>query len=280
MKEILNKLINDDQSYNKNITRYLYRTNPNLWKHILDATSFLPNDAKPKQRVWHILNDRYDRPTCPVTGQYVKWWENRYLETINRQAKGIQLSRSGKLNKKQSTEQVERRRKTILEGFQSGRLKSKKWTKEEIAARYEKIKEATLKKYGVHSTLLLDDVREKQYQSKVKKGIVTARENRSDRQIYYDEVVRLTKISWNEYFDKINPDRITRGNNWHLDHVYSIQQGFRDNIEPKIIAHWTNLRMYPGSNNSKKGIRCDKTKDQLLEDFRKDSLITDVNSRL
>lgn len=265
MKQKLIDIIKSDTSYNKNATRRLKSTYPKLWQQILDATDFLPTDAKPKQRVWHILNDIYERPTCPVTGEYVKWWENRYLETANRSAKSKLAIDRGKCNNLWSEEAQIKKTKSIREGFKTGKIKPKKWSKEESKTRYEKIKKATLEKYGVHSTLLLKEVREKQYQTKVKKGIVTPREKRSARQIYYDSVVRLTKISWIEHFNKINPKRLNRSE-WDLDHIFSIQEGFRQGIPPYIIAHWTNLRMLAPSENYSKGMRCDKTKDQLFED--------------
>lgn len=266
MKQKLIDIIESDTSYNKNATRRLKSTYPELWKQILDATDFLPTDAKPKQRVWHILNDIYERPTCPVTGEYVKWWENRYLETANRSARSKLAVDRGKCNNLWSQKTHIKRVNSIREGFETGRLKPKKWTPEESAVRYEKIRAATEEKYGVHSTLLLQEVREKQYQTKVEKGIITPREKRSARQLYYDEVARLTKISWNEHFDKINPKRLNRSK-WDLDHIFSIQEGFRQNIPPQVIAHWTNLRMLEPKENYSKGMRCDKTKEQLFEDY-------------
>jgi hypothetical protein len=265
MKQKLIEIIKNDTSYNKSATRYLYKTDPDMWQQIVETTKFLPVDAKPKQRIWHILNDIFERPTCPVTGEYVKWWENRYLETANRSAKSKLLAIEGKYNN-QTKEAIEKRTKTLKEGFKTGRLKPKKWSKEESKQRYEKIKKATEEKYGVHSTLLLKEIREKQYQTKVEKGIITPIEKRSDRQLYYNEVTRLTKISWNEHFNKINPKRLNRSE-WDLDHIFSIQEGFRQDIPPLIIAHWTNLRMLEPKENYSKGMRCDKTKEQLFEDY-------------
>lgn len=266
MKDALIKIISNDTSYNKSATRYLYKNYPELWQQIINVTSFLPDNSKPKQRIWHVLNDVFERPVCPITGEFVKWWENRYLETANPSARTTHLNLTDRL-KNQTTSAKANRTRSLREGFASGKIKPKKWTKEESANRYEKIRQATFEKYGVNSTLSLPEVIEKQYQTKVKKKTITAREDRSARQLYYDEVVRLTKLSWIEHFDKINPRRLERGNDWHLDHVYSIQAGFRENISPEIIAHWSNLTMLAGPANSKKGIKCGKTKKQLLEDY-------------
>lgn len=265
MKHTLIEIIKSDTSYNKNATRMLKRTHPELWNEILQVTDFLPLDAKPKQRIWHILNDKYERPRCPITGEYTKWWENRYLETANRSAKTTLMNKSGKF-KNQTTEVKNKRKQAIIEGFASGRIKPKAWSTEEAATRYNKIKEATQQKYGVHSTLMLKEVREKQYQTKVKKGLVTPKDLRSDRDLYYAIVKKFTEQSWTTHFDKINPQKLNRSV-YTLDHIYSVQMGFRNNIPPYIIGHWTNLQMLLGSRNSSKGINCWKDLDKLFEDF-------------
>ena len=77
----------ESKNYNKSATRYLYLREPELWKWVLESTLFLPINAKPKQRIWHIVNDNFNRPVCPVTGEFVKWWENRYLTYSSRSAK-------------------------------------------------------------------------------------------------------------------------------------------------------------------------------------------------
>lgn len=265
MKHTLIEIIESDSSYNKSATRYLYRTHPELWIDILQVTDFLPLDAKPKQRVWHILNGIYIRPQCPITGEYTKWWENRYLETANRSAKATLMNTNGKF-KNQTAEVKNKRKQTITEGFASGQIKPKSWSKEEAATRYNKIKEATQQKYGVHSTLMLKEVREKQYQTKVRNGNITPREKRSDRDLYYAAVKKFTESSWLAHFDKINPTKLNRSV-YTLDHIYSVQMGFRNNIPPYIIGHWTNLQMLLGKKNSSKGIDCWKDSEQLFEDF-------------
>ena len=101
--------------------------------------------------------------------------------------------------------------------------------------------------------------------SQIKNG-ATPKHLRSLRQLYYDRVTYFTRLSWKEEFDKINPTKLNRSE-VDLDHIYSIQQGFRDSIPPYIIGHWTNLRMLEKTENYSKGMRCDKTQEQLFNDF-------------
>jgi len=55
----------------------------------------------------------------------------------------------------------------------------------------------------------------------------------------------------------------------HLDHIYSQVEGFKNNIPPDVIGHHTNLQMLTREDNGKKSGRCDKTVDQLYEDYKR-----------
>lgn len=265
MKAILQSIIDNDTT--KRATRYLYKNHLELWQQIVEATDFLPDDAKPKQRVWHILNDVYERPTCPVTGELVKWFENRYLKTKDVAAAGKLQYQEGRTAF--GTPELEKKRiasmkKTIAEGCR----KLPTLTEEAKRARVEKAKQTCLERYGTTNGSKTLQARKKISKKRVENG-ATPKHQRTDRRKYYDSVWYFTEQSWKDHFDNINPDRINRSEN-ALDHIYSIQQGFRDSIPPYVIGHWTNLRVIPLSENSKKGMRCDKTKDQLFSDFEID----------
>lgn len=264
MKNILLEIINNDKTYNKSATRYLLKTHPEIWKEILEITSFLPDTAKPKQRIWHILNDIFEIPKCPITGNNVKWYENRYLETFNRSAKATLLNKTGR-TKNQTNAAKKKRIESNQKIIDSGLRKPPFLTEETKKIREEKKKQTLLKKYGVDNPSKHPDIRKKLSDANIAAG-ATPRHLRSLRQLYYDRVKYFTKLSWKEHFDKINPSRLNRSE-VDLDHIYSIQQGFRDSIPPYIIGHWTNLRMLDKKENYSKGMRCDKTKDQLFDEF-------------
>lgn len=263
MKTILLEIINNDKTYNKSATRYLYKTHPELWKAVLGITSFLPNTAKPKQRIWHILNDIWEIPKCPITKEEVTWRENRYNTTKDRKAT-IRLQHSRGDFKNSFTPEInEKRRQSNLSAVRSGRkYRSKEtYTKEQT----EKMRQTFLKKYGVDNPSKHPAIRKKLSDANIAAG-ATPKHLRSLRQLYYDRVKYFTELSWKEEFNKINPNRLNRSE-VDLDHIYSVQQGFRDSIPPYIIGHWTNLRMLDKKENYSKGMRCDKTKDQLFDEF-------------
>jgi len=264
MKNILLEIINNDLSYNKSATRYLYKSHPTLWKQIIEQTNFLPNDCKPKQRIWHILTEIREIPRCPITGQEVKWWENRYLKTANRSARASLLNKTGK-TKNQTAEAKQKRKASNQKIIDAGLRKSPNLTEETKKLREEKKKETFLKKYGVDNPSKHPSIRKKLSDANITNG-ATPKHLRILKQLYYERVMYFSKISWRDHFDKINPTRLNRSE-LDLDHIYSKHQGFEDNIPPYIIGHWTNLRMLDKKKNSSKGKKCDKTKKQLFEDF-------------
>lgn len=263
MKNILLEIIANDISYNKSATRYLYRTHPNLWNQILEKTNFLPCDSLPKQRVWHILNNIWEVPRCPIEGVPLKWHENKYLTTSSRNAKIKLQHLRGDFSNGHTPEINEKRKQGNLKAVAAGR--KYRSTDTYTAEQKEKQRQTFLKKYGVDNPSKHPVIRKKLSDANIAAG-ATPKHLRGLRQLYYDKVTYFTKISWREHFDKINPDKLNRSE-VDLDHIYSIQQGFRDNIPPYIIGHWTNLRMLDKKKNYSKGMRCDKTKDQLFEDF-------------
>lgn len=273
MKSILQDIITNDTSYNRSAIKMLKKTRPELWVDILTATAFLPEAAKPKQRVWHILNDVYKIPLCPETGKQVKWHENRYLTYIdlkssrNDVAKKLRDSTKGDSHwRNKDTDKSKKASKKYSDGMKSG--KHKPMSERQKDRDYEDIKKKSkqtwLEKYGVDNPSKDKAVQEKIYQKAVDRGC-TPREERSSRRLYYDAVWKITEDSWKNHFDSINPTRLNRTYN-ALDHIYSIQQGFRDRIPPYIIGHYTNLRVITLSANGIKGMRCDKTKEELFED--------------
>lgn len=263
MKDILLDLIAHDQTPNKSVTRYLYRSHPDLWKQVVESTSFLPSNAKPKQRVWHVIHDIDQIPKCPIENIELKWWENRYLTTSSPSASIRLQHQRGDFVNGHTPENNEKRRQGNLRAVEQGR---KYRTQDTYTHKQkEKTKQTCFEKYGVTNGSQTLESRKKVSDARIKNG-ATPIQLRSLRRIYYDAVWKFTEQSWKQNFDLINPNRISRSKN-ALDHIYSIQQGFRESIPPYIIGHYTNLRVISLSENSIKGMRCDKTQNQLFDDF-------------
>lgn len=77
-------------------------------------------------------------------------------------------------------------------------------------------------------------------------------------------IKRLTDRNFREYFYLINPKQLPRNKKYHLDHIFSITHGFKNNIHPKIISSPINLRMLTKSENMKKSYKSSITKNELF----------------
>jgi hypothetical protein len=84
----------------------------------------------------------------------------------------------------------------------------------------------------------------------------------------YSKMVRsLTRFTFNKNKNLIDPNGLKDldSKNHHIDHIYSISDGFINNIEPKIIASVNNLRVIKKDENLKKGKKSELTLEKLLK---------------
>lgn len=84
----------------------------------------------------------------------------------------------------------------------------------------------------------------------------------------YSKTVRsLTRFTFNKNKNLIDPNGLKDldSKNHHIDHIYSISDGFINNIEPKIIASVNNLRVIKKDENLKKGKKSELTLEKLLK---------------
>ena len=87
-------------------------------------------------------------------------------------------------------------------------------------------------------------------------------------ELYQRRVYKFTyqsiqlKFSESE-FSKIGPSG-TKGS-YHVDHIFSIYEGFKNGILPSIIGHPCNLRLLPWEENNRKWIRSEISIDCLIK---------------
>jgi len=87
-----------------------------------------------------------------------------------------------------------------------------------------------------------------------------------DWYIYRKTVYRLTEQTYKKFHKVINPNNVKRGRGkYHLDHMFSILEGFKNNIPPYILSHKANLQMLLESDNISKDFRCDITMEELFK---------------
>lgn len=68
-------------------------------------------------------------------------------------------------------------------------------------------------------------------------------------------------------FEKRGPSTKEYSDNHHIDHIFSVSEGFRLNIPPEIIGHLCNLRMIHHLENVKKNSKSDIDQYELLRRY-------------
>lgn len=150
----------------------------------------------------------------------------------------------------------------------------------------EKLKNHNIEKYGVENYFNSDDYKikskeaslekynseyylssELRKQREIESGHWISDEDRTEYELYRLNVWRITNkqdLESLEDFDKrgridLNSDA------YHIDHKFSIREGFEENIPPEIIGSLKNLEMIPGRKNCAKNSKCSITKEELLD---------------
>lgn len=82
---------------------------------------------------------------------------------------------------------------------------------------------------------------------------------------------KYRKLVW--YYTKQEVHNIAdidlRGKDYHLDHKFSVIEGFKENISPEIIGNNCNLEIIRATDNCSKQGKCSITKEELMSSFEK-----------
>ena len=126
----------------------------------------------------------------------------------------------------------------------------------------KKINDTNLLKYGIKNPMNLPEQLEKTKKILLEKGIYKSDEYKTDYEIYRRNVDRLTSKNPLHLLENFNKRGV---NGYHLDHKFSVSEGFKQNILPWHIASMKNLEMIDGTLNRKKSTGCSITKEELYK---------------
>ncbi len=101
--------------------------------------------------------------------------------------------------------------------------------------------------------------------TKIKLGLATPKELKTQWELYQEQVTNYTNLSWKHNHDLINPRKLERGPVYELDHKFSKTEGFNKGVPPQIIGHHANLELLPKEANRSKRTKCSITLDELYE---------------
>jgi len=106
-----------------------------------------------------------------------------------------------------------------------------------------------------------------------------SKKDRLDLKEYRLYISQLTKYNFKKYNYLINPNKLKNKNldGYHIDHIYSVMDGFRNNVNAKIISSPINLRMLWWSDNISKYDKSEFTLNQLNNLYKQFNLEININ---
>jgi len=133
--------------------------------------------------------------------------------------------------------------------------------------------ETTMKNYGVSNPAYIPKVRQqisnskKQYWKEVYKNKTYTIDGLTRLQ-YRHRAQQYANTQYERNKHIIDPDGL-RGKYYHLDHIYSVTDGFLNDVPINILSDISNLRMISDKDNYKKHKSSHKTIEELYEDYNK-----------
>lgn len=284
-REELTKIVADIVA-NVNPLRWQYNSNyikPYL-QSIIDATPFLDTKCKLSLRFWCILENICYIPICTICKmnlcRIIKRNDPFYK---NKGISGpMQYSMSCCSRKCSAKHAFNHYTIEMQHNFmQIGQDAAAKWkednhaeltnnntirSKKAVAIRLA-IKKETPELYKQ----MCKEISERTVNSKIKNGSITNPTNYSAFIKYKRKVWEYTNDNYKQNLSQINPHNLPRTrrdmnkNAHHLDHKFSIFEGFNQGIPEEIIGNSANLQMLSHSQNCSKNIKCSISYQELLD---------------
>jgi len=133
----------------------------------------------------------------------------------------------------------------------------------------DKVKDSVKLKYGVDNVFQNEEIKLKIRNVNEESGYWLKEENIASLDDYRKIVWAYTRAqnleSLSNYYKR---GHIMNEDTYHIDHKFSIKQGYMDNIKPHIIGNIANLEMLPAIDNIKKKNKCSITIEELLSKIK------------
>jgi hypothetical protein len=110
-------------------------------------------------------------------------------------------------------------------------------------------------------------------------GYWMSENSKTEFNLYRDSVRLITETNYQCYFKEILNAHL-RSRTMHLDHKYSIFEGFIHDIDPHIIGHYKNLEIINHSINESKNIKSSISLSKLVEDILNSKNTLDMGYQL
>lgn len=150
-------------------------------------------------------------------------------------------------------------------------------TTEELKISYAKGKATLKEKIGFEYPFQCKEIMKNQVfktkETNIKNGRWISDDQLSNFELYYRRVLQNT---YNSIINKYNADELKIrkpagvSGGMHIDHKFSVVEGFKNNIIPSVIGSQSNIELIPWEDNLHKSSSCSITKEELFEQYEKE----------
>jgi hypothetical protein len=286
-EDLFNYFTTDNMSGKKCTEKWLSKNNFDLYQLIIYWCSFNNlKDIEFKRKVYHYINNLCQIPVCIECGKDVKYLRlkdgyQQYCSSSCKYNSNIYKEKwiNSWKNGNNNNEYLIRREKTIISKYNSLEQYNKIIKKSKI--------KTCLERYGVEYNTQTDSFKikrkrileqkyndacfnnpDKTRKTRIKNGTQINDEFINNFMDYKKIVINRTLTIYRNNKKLINPENLKRSKkNYHIDHLFSIKQGFLQNIPIEIITHPCNLHMIYYKDNLKKQDNCWISTDKLLNNI-------------
>lgn len=235
--------------YCNNREQHLKLTQPALYNSIILQTSFLGNCSL-YERLYCYTNGINCRPKCLTCSKEISF-RKRAPREYHRYCNSTCAMND---------------MKTLLGVNNPSQLESVK----------QKKKETFLQHYGTEHYFQSPDGKKNRSEYKLQywQEVYKGKDFTSDgltRQQYRHRAQQYANTQYERYKHILDPNGL-RGKQYHVDHIYSVTDGFLNDVPINIISDISNLRMLSDKDNYKKHQSSHKTLEELYEDYNKTTL--------
>lgn len=286
-KDLILYFKTDNKDGKKSKEKWLIKNNNVLYQDIVNWTNKILDlkNIEFKRKIYHYVNDIIDIPKCycgnfvnfknvndgysqycsdkcvKSSVNYYKKWSNTTIKN-NSMKNGI-LKRNETIIKKYGSLEnyniflKERRRQILNEKLGVDNVFQLNYVK-------DKSKKTKIEKYGYEFWNNKDKTR----LIRIKNGTQINDDLINSFLDYKKIIVNRSTTIYRNNTKEINPNNLKRGiKHYHIDHKYSIKQGFLNNIPIEIITHPCNLNMIWWKDNLEKQDRCDINMNELISNI-------------
>lgn len=271
-KEIVDKLLRSDKRSTNlwiYIPSYLEKNNLNsLLEKIKNVTPFLDNRNRLDEKIYCVLNDINKIPTC-CCGNEVKFkrfqlgfaeycsvkcranskkWLDQYTNTMQIKYGVDRISQTEYERKKRSA--ALKIRQPSMDYSNAGK----------------KYRETIARLYGPDYN---PGWNEKGIATRINNKNMVPLELLDEYKEYYRRVARATKKQYLAELENFSKRGVLHKNNdaYHIDHMFSVYDGFMNDVPAEIVGHLSNLQCIPGRANIKKGNESSLTIEDLYKKY-------------